>query len=82
LQRKRQFQTAAKRRTFFDRKITSQGYSKQVSLSKLVPKTWTYVRLQVLEQTDKTVTLLITKLLGEELIAPDTKVNQGSRQDT
>jgi hypothetical protein len=61
----RQFQTAAQRRTFFDRKVLHYGYSRTVALGKIIPKEWKYVRIHLIESTPRTLTINIEKLYGE-----------------
>lgn len=78
---KRQFQTAAKRRTFYDRKVLRYGYSATVSMGRIIPKTWQYVRVRIIEQTDKHITVEFEKLLGDEMIAPITQAHKSSRQN-
>jgi hypothetical protein len=81
MQRKRQFQTAQPRRTFFDRKVLKLGYGRTVSLGKAIPKDWTYARITILEKDKSHVVLDITKLLGVEPVALTQKSSPYHRQD-
>lgn len=81
MQRKRQFQTAAKRRPFFDRKVTPYGHSHTVALGKIIPKNWQYVRLTVLYEDESTIQLEIHKLLAGDKIAQTSKTNPRCRTD-
>jgi len=65
-QQKRQFKSGPKTRTFFDRKVRQEGGSRVLSLSKLIPKDWTYVRIRLIRQTADYIQLDVEKLLGGE----------------
>jgi hypothetical protein len=78
----RQFHVSAKKRTFFDRKIIKTGFSRGINVSKLIPIDWRYVRMELLSGDKTSVTVKITKLLGEEPIAQAQKVNKDHRQDS
>lgn len=82
MQHKRQFQTAARRRTFFDRKVHKYGYGRQLSLGKVIPKDWQYVRIRVVEQTSKHITLSLDLLWTDTNDTRNTKANQTGRPDT
>jgi hypothetical protein len=79
---KHQFQTAAQRRTFFDRKILRYGHSATVSMGKIIPKDWAYVRLRVVEKTEKNMTISLEMLLRDTNGARYTKANQTSGYNT
>lgn len=79
MQRKRQFQTAQPRRTFFDRKVLKLGYGRTVSLGKAIPKDWRYARITILEKDSSHVVLDITKLLGDEPVALTQKASTNHR---
>jgi len=81
MQSKRQFHTAAKRRTFFDRKVIHWGASRTVSLSKVIPKDWEYIRISIVEKTPNQTTLTFTKLLVSESHAQNPQTNKGDRQN-
>lgn len=78
LHRTRQFQTAPKKRSFFDRKVLHYGYSRMVSLGKIIPKDWTYIRVAIEEQDKTKIVISLTKLLGSEPIAQNKKVDKGN----
>jgi hypothetical protein len=81
MQSKRQFHTAAKRRSFFDRKVLTYGSSRTVSLSKVIPKDWTYVRIGIVYKDINAVTITITKLMVSESHAQNTQTNKTNRQN-
>ena len=51
---------------FFDRKVQPHGYTRLLSLGKVIPQDWRYVRIYVVKQTPNEVHLIIRKLLGVE----------------
>ena len=75
--KKRQFKGTATPKTFYDRKVRKVGYSRVVSLSKIIPENWAWVRMQTLNQTDGAIEVLFTKLMGIDEI---TQV-KGARQE-
>lgn len=79
MKRTRQFSGASKPRTFFDRKVRPQGGGCSISVTKLIPKTWRYVRLRKVRETDTSVTVRIEKLLGEKQHAPNKKADKGHK---
>ena len=81
MQSKRQFHTAAKRRTFFDRKVIHYGSSRTISLSKVIPKDWGYVRINIVEKTPNQATITITKLTVSESHAQNPQTNKTNRQN-
>lgn len=78
----RQFRVSAHKRTFFDRRIIRAGYSRGINVSKLIPKDWRYVRMEIVIQDTTSVTVKITKLLGEEPLAQTQKASTRHRQDS
>lgn len=64
MHRKRQFSGVTKPRVFFDRKVRTEGDTRVISLGKVIPKSWTYVRVRVVCKTDSTIGIVIDKLLG------------------
>jgi len=66
---KRQFHTSAQKRTFYDRRVLRPGYSATVSMGKIIPKNWAYVRMSIIDQTEKTLTIKLEKLIGVEQLA-------------
>jgi len=64
--RRRQFHGTRGRRAFFDRKVRREGHARVLSLSKVIPEDWLYVRITPLNRTENTVELLIEKLYGEK----------------
>jgi hypothetical protein len=66
LQRKRQFSGVTKPRAFFDRRVRVEGFTRSISMGKIIPKGWEYVRLTVKEKSDNKIVVQIEKLLGGE----------------
>lgn len=80
-QASKQFHTAAKRRTFFDRKVLHYGQSRAISLGKVIPKEWQYVRVGIIDKTPNIITVTFTRLLVSESHAQTIKPNQTNRQN-
>lgn len=78
----RQFQTAAQRRTFFDRKVLNYGASRTLAVGKVIPKEWTYVRITPIEQTEDSVTIKIERMWGKKDDTRRTPTRKTNRQDT
>ena len=55
-----------KARTFFDRIVRIEGYTRTLSLGKILPKGWRYVRISVKSRTDDEILISVIKLLGDE----------------
>jgi hypothetical protein len=81
MQPKRQFHTALKRRTFFDRRVLTYGSSRTVSMSKFIPKDWKYVRISLVDKNPNSVTITITKLNVSESHAQNPQTNKTNRQN-
>lgn len=77
---KRPFRGTSKPRTFFDRKVRNQGDTLSLSITKIIPNSWRLVRIKPLKTTKNSVTVKITKLLDDEMIAQATAPNQTSEQ--
>ena len=67
--RPKQFKGTSKRRTFFDRKVRKVGYSRVLSMTKVVPEDWAYVRIIMMNRTSDAVEVLLEKLMGVEELA-------------
>lgn len=63
---KRQFRGTSLPKAFFDRKVRIVGYSRVLSISKILPEDWAYVRMRVLNKTPGSVEVLFTKLMGRD----------------
>jgi len=63
---KRRFKEVSKPRLFFDRKLVKQGYTRYLSVGKVLPKSWLYVRVKKIDEGEDHVTLIISKLLEEK----------------
>jgi len=74
--KRRQFHGTRGRRAFFDRKVRREGHARVLSLSKVIPEDWLYVRITPLNRTDNSVELLIEKLYGEKKAAPAAKTDK------
>lgn len=73
--RKRQFKGTSKPRLFFDRKLRPAGNTRVVSLGKVLPEGWSYIRMEIVDRTENTVTVQFTKLLEAEPVACDTNTD-------
>jgi hypothetical protein len=82
MQQRRQFSGARKPRTFFDRKVTAVGYTRQISLGKVIPKDWRYVRIELLSRNDTDAVIKIHKLLGADINAQTEKADKADQQHT
>jgi len=78
----RQFAGQYKPRIFFDRKVQNTGYTRTLSMGKIIPKDWKYVRLTVLESQPSYVIVRIDKLLGDINYARISAANKRSEQHT
>lgn len=74
----RQFKGTGNPRTFFDRRVRMTGGTKSVSLGKILPDSWSYIRVEVVDRDSDAVTIKLTKLLEEYTNAQDNTANQGS----
>ena len=63
---KRQFKGTSAPRTYYDRRVRKVGYSRVLSISKIMPEDWEYVRMRVLNKTPDTIEVLFTKLMGRD----------------
>jgi len=81
MEQRKQFHVTPQKRAFFDRKVLTYGYSRTVSMGKIIPKDWTYVRLSVQSSDHNHIVLLISKLMGREPYAQNTQTNKGDRQN-
>jgi hypothetical protein len=80
--RKRQFNHNKVKPLIYDRKVQRTGTSVVLSLTKLMPKDWLYVRIKPLEETEKKLVLEITKLWSVEDDAQPIKNNKTGEQNT
>jgi len=78
---KRQFKTGRKKRTFYDRKVRKVGFTLSISLGKVIPKGWTYIRITPIKREGNVITITLEKLVGENNHAQTAKNNKGSQQD-
>ena len=67
---------------FYDRKVIRRGWGAQISVGKILPKHWCYVRLRVLKKTKKYVDVRIERLLENHDAAYLTKTNKKGEQNT
>lgn len=80
--RKRQFKGTSQRRKFFDRKLQDTGYTKVLSMGKIIPQDWKYVRITPLSKNETSIVIRIDKLLGDENLACYPKTCARSGQNT
>lgn len=80
--KQRQFKGTTKPRLFFDRKIRPSGNTKVVSLGKILPISWYFTRMEVVDRDANSVTVKFTKLLEMSQDASDTTANTGSEQNS
>ena len=78
----KQFKGVTKRREFYDRKVHRTGSTVLLSLGKVLPHEWSYVRITPLKRTDNSVELLIEKLLELDNNAPNKTINMRHKQNT
>ena len=71
MSKKKQFKGTSAPKTFYDRRVRKVGYSRVVSLSKIIPEDWAWVRMRVLNKAPDTLEVLFTKLLGRDEDAQD-----------
>jgi len=67
MKKKRQFKGTSKARKFYDRKVLHYGHTRTLSLGRIIPKDWRYVRLKVTKKTPTQINLVIRKLVGSEI---------------
>ena len=63
---KNQFKTQSKPHTFFDRKVIETGHSRVITVTKVIPKSWTYVRITHKAHLKDEILLSIVKLVGRD----------------
>lgn len=78
---KRQFKSSAKPYEFYDRKVIYTGSSRLLSLTKLIPKEWIYVRITPVNIEDDYICVVIHKLMDMNDLAQLTDTNQTDKQD-
>ena len=81
MEHKRQFKGTSKPRLFFDIKVRPTGGTRSVSLGRILPKRWYYIRAEVVDRERNSITVKFTKLLEMEADAPDTNANTRRKQD-
>jgi len=67
MKKRKQFKGTSKPRKFYDRKVLKYGHTRTLSLGKIIPKDWRYVRLRVTKKTPTQINLRIEKLVGAEI---------------
>jgi len=63
--KKRQFRKTSKPKSHYDLKIWQIGYSRVLAVSRLIPKSWVYVRVRKVSSAEDQVTIRIEKLLSD-----------------
>lgn len=82
MRRQKQFKGTQQRRAFFDRKVNHIGSTRSLSMTKVLPEGWAYVRITLLHRTEQSIEVLIERLLEMNNIAPDTTINMRNKQNT
>jgi hypothetical protein len=80
--RKRQFKANPQKLICYDRKVQRTRTSVVLSLTKILPKGWLYVRIIPLEKTEKKLVLEISKLWDVEDDARAIENHKAGEQDT
>jgi hypothetical protein len=70
------------RKPYYDRKVQAHGYTRLLSLGKVIPRDWQYVRIWLLKQTPTEVHVVIQRLLGVETDALVAAPSKRSKQNT
>jgi hypothetical protein len=78
---KRQFKGTKAPRLFFDRTVRKTGNTKSLSLGKVIPASWSYVRIEIVDRDESSITVKITKLLETTQDAPDSNGNKRGKQN-
>jgi len=66
----------------YDRKVIHTRTSRLLSVSKVIPQYWQYVRITPLQSPDLAIYLKIEKLLEDEHNAQTSANNKRGKQDT
>jgi len=69
-------------RTFFDRKVRHEGFSRTLSLGKIIPKNWLYVRIRKISEAHHKITVELTCLLEGIPNTQNTQTNKRRKQNT
>jgi len=79
---KKQFKGTAKPKDHYDRKVIHTGYTRSLSMGRIIPEGWQYVRLRIIGKSDICRVVEITKLLGVNNNAQTTTTDKTSEQHT
>ena len=79
---KTRFKRTSKPRTFFDRKIYQGSFTRTLSIGRLLPDNWLYVRCTVTAKNGNSITIKFVKLAEAPNIAPTPSYNQRDKQNT
>lgn len=80
--KQRQFKGTSKPRTFFDRFVRRVGGTAYIALGKLIPNDYYFVRTEVIDRDENSVTIKVTKLLEISNNASNSTNHKTSKQDT
>ena len=80
--KKRQFKGTSTVHRSYDRKVIHSRTGRTLSLTKIIPKDWLYVRIQVNYRQSDLVSLNIMKLMGVEEAAQITSTNKTNKPHT
>lgn len=82
LKKKRHFTGTSEPKTHYDRKVHHTSTTRLLSLGKIIPRDWLYVRIHLQYKDEEIINLAIEKLLGVEEAAQIAKFNQKHKQNT
>ena len=80
--KKRQFKGTSKAKDHYDRKVIHSRTGRTLSLTKVIPKDWLYVRIYLVDETKNHKIIGIQKLMGVEQAAQITATHKGHKPDT
>ena len=78
---KRQFKGTKSPRLFFDRRVRATGNTRSISLGKLIPESWYYVRMEIIDREEDSITIKFSRLLETIPNACDTATCKGCEQN-
>jgi len=62
--KRRQFKGTKSPPGVYTRHVTPHGYSRSITVGRIIPEGWRLVNVQVLERNENSITIKITKLAG------------------
>ena len=79
---KRQFKNTSKAPTYYDRKVIHTKTTRMLSMGKIIPKDWQYVRIHLRYSDPMKRHLIIVKLMGAENYTQTKKYNTEYKPNT